>query len=96
MMDNDDTGTVRIGRIFPGGASPSSDEVAVAAVIVGGLVILWGIRKGVKGLGPIELAGSTLSAVEFLGYLMVVGGTVRVVSHRYPDSPLSRALGFVY
>jgi hypothetical protein len=95
-MENDDVQTMRVGRVFPGGMSPSSDETAVAVMILAGLGILYAVRKGVRGLGPIELAGSTLSAVEFLGYLLVVGGTVRVISTRYPENPLARALGFVY
>jgi hypothetical protein len=95
-VDNDDGQTMRLGRIFPGGTSPSSDEVAVATVILGGLGVLYLIRKGVKGLGPVELVGSTLSAIEFAGYLVVVGGTIRVITTRYPENPLARALSFVY
>jgi hypothetical protein len=82
--------------VFPGGQRASSDELAVALTILAGLGALVAIRRGVKGLPGVELAGSTLSAVEFTGYLFVVGGTLRVLTTRFPDSAFARAVNFIY
>jgi hypothetical protein len=91
MSDN-----VRPLRILPGGMQPSGSEVAVAGVILGGAALLWALRRGLKGLGPVELAGSTLSGLEFFGYLMVVGGTIRVLQTQFPDNPVLAAINFIY
>ena len=73
-----------------------SETLAVAAVIGGGLVTLALLRKGLGGLGDVQLRASTLGALEWLAYAAVVGGTIRVLQTNYPDSKLVSALGFVY
>ncbi len=37
-----------------------------------------------------------LNALIFLAYLLIVGFSVRVISARFPDSPLGQALAFIY
>lgn len=70
-------------------------NVAVAAVIGGGLVTLWALRRGMKGIGDFQLTGSAVGAVEWLAYMAVVSGTIRVLSVNYPDNPIVQALTFV-
>lgn len=72
------------------------DQAAVAALILGGAVMLYGLRRGMRGIGPIELTGSMVGAAEFLAYLIVVGGTIRTLQTRFPDHAVSRALAFIY
>lgn len=82
--------------IFPGGAQPGSTEITMALLVLGSMAALYGIRRGVKGLGPVELAGSTLSAAEFAAYLIVVGTILRLVTIQWADRPIGKALSFIY
>lgn len=34
--------------------------------------------------------------LQFFAALMIVGGTIRVVEHKWPDSMVGRALGVAY
>lgn len=71
------------------------DQAAVAAAIVGGLVLLYAIRRGVR-VGPVALTGSALGAAEWLGYALVVGGTLRTAATIWPENGLVRAVnGFI-
>lgn len=70
-------------------------KVAVAAVVVGGVVTLYALNKGLRGIGDLRLTGSAAGAVEWLAYAAVVGGAVRVAQVQWPDHPAVQALGFV-
>jgi hypothetical protein len=73
----------------------SGDQAAVAAAIVGGLVLLAVIRRGAK-VGPVQLTGSAVGAAEWLGYALVVGGTMRTAATLWPDNGFVRAVnGFI-
>jgi hypothetical protein len=96
-MDPMEEGRPQVLRLIPGGASPSKDELAVAGWIVGAVAGLYLLRKGLKGIGPIELVGSTASGLEFAGYLIVVGAALRTLqTHLDPESSVSRALSYIY
>lgn len=82
--------------ILPGGGRPSTDAVMVAAVMGGSLLALYGLRRGLRGIGPIELTGSGISGVEFAAYLMVVGGMIRTLQATFPDNPVVKATAFLY
>lgn len=72
------------------------DQFAVAALIGAGALLIMSLRKGLRGIGPIELTGSSVGAAEWFGYLLVVGGTIRVIQTQYPDSAVARGLAFIY
>ena len=40
------------------------DQFAVAALVGAGAVGLWGLRRGMRGIGPIELTGFNLYSVQ--------------------------------
>jgi hypothetical protein len=83
-------------RALPGGSKPSSAEGQVAILIAGGALILYSLRKGMKGIGPVQLTGSGISGVEFAAYLVVVGGIIRTAQATWPDNPIVKATAFVY
>ena len=72
------------------------EEVAVALLMVGGLATLWALRKGMRGIGPLQLTGSAVSGVEFAAYLVVVGGMIRVAQATWPENPVVKASAFIY
>lgn len=76
-------------------AVTDGSNVAVAAVIGGGIVTLWAIRRGFSGIGDFQLRGSTIGAVEWLAYMAVVSGTIRILSVNYPENRALQALNFV-
>lgn len=76
--------------------SLQSEPIAVALVLAGGLVSLAILRKGMKGIGDLQLFASTMGAVEWLAYAAVVGGTLRVAQINFPDNKLVQALAFIY
>jgi len=39
---------------------------------------------------------TTVSAVHFLFLLLIVGTLIRLVEVHYPDTPVGRALSFIY
>jgi len=73
-----------------------SEPIAVALVLAGGLVSLAILRKGMKGIGDLQLFASTMGAVEWLAYAAVVGGALRVAQINFPDNKLVQALAFIY
>jgi len=74
----------------------NADQLALAAIMLGSLGILVALRKGMKGIGPIELTGSTVSGVEFAALLMLVGSGVRLTEIYTAGTPFGRALAFIY
>lgn len=76
--------------------STDSSTLAVGGVILGGLATLYLLRRGLRGIGDLQLTGSALSAVEWAAYAAVVGGTLRVAQTAFPDNKVVQALGFVY
>jgi len=74
----------------------TSDQVALAGLMLGALGVLIALRKGMRGIGPIELTGSTVAGVEFAALLMLVGSGVRLVEIYTADRPVGRALSFIY
>lgn len=87
---------IRLPRLIPGGEAPGPQELAVAGVLLGSLGLLWAFRKGFRGLPGVELSGSAARGVEFAAYLMVVGGTLRVLSIQFPNSNVAKAINFLY
>lgn len=81
---------------FPQVAEVTADQWALAALLLGSLGTLVALRKGMKGIGPLELTGSTIAAVEFAAMLMLIGTAVRQVQIYTADKPIGRALAFVY
>jgi len=76
--------------------SLTADQIALAAIMLGSLGALVALRKGMKGIGPIELTGSTVSGVEFAALLMLVGSGIRLIEIYTAGTPFGRALSFVY
>ena len=76
--------------------SLQSEPIAVALVLAGGLVSLAILRKGLKGVGDLQLFASTMGAVEWLAYAAVVGGGLRIAQINFPDNKLVQALAFIY
>lgn len=83
-------------KALPGGARPSSEEGAVALLIGGSLLGLWLLRRGLKGIGPVQLTGSGIGGAEFAFYLMTVGGIIRTAQATWPDNPVVKATAFIY
>ena len=83
-------------KALPGGERPSMEEGSVALLIAGGLVGLFALRKGLKGIGPIQLTGSGIAGAEFLFYLLVVGGMIRTAQATWPENPIVKATAFIY
>jgi hypothetical protein len=73
-----------------------SENLAVAIVLAGGLVSLALLRKGMKGIGDLQLFASAMGAVEWLAYAAIVGGTLRVAQINFPENKLVQALAFIY
>lgn len=101
MTTQDGTGTTGTGnakaqvlQLVP--RNVTRDQFAVAALVASGALMLWGLRRGMRGIGPIELTGSMVGAAEWFAYLLTVGGTIRVIQTQYPDSAAARALAFIY
>ena len=88
--------TEQTGRVIPFPTTLNRDQAAVAAMIGVGALGIWALRKGMRGIGPIELTGSMVGATEWLAYLLVVGGTIRTIQTKYPDAAFSRAMSFIY
>jgi len=84
---------VDFAALRPGGDTPDSTTVAYAGLIVGGVALLYVIRKGFLGGPDNSLIGSTTGALQWFGYYLVVVGTVRVLQLRTGDTAVGRALG---
>ncbi len=80
---------------FPKAAEVTPDQWALAAILLGSLGALIVLRKGMKGIGPIELTGSTISGIEFTAMFLIVGTGVRLVQIYTADRPIGRALAFI-
>lgn len=83
-------------RLFPGGRMGGSDEMAVAGVMVGSALALYGLRRGLTGVGQLQLTGSAVRGVEFAAYLLLVGGVIRTLQTQFPESRIARAVNYIY
>ncbi len=81
---------------LPSLASVTPDQVALAVLMLGSLGTLAALRKGMKGIGPIELTGSTVAGVEFAALFILVGAAFRLAQIQLADTPLGRALAFIH
>jgi len=80
---------------FPQLATVTADQWALAGLMLGSLGTLILLRKGMKGIGPLELTGSTVAGVEFLAMFILAGSTIRLAQIYTADRPIGRALAFI-
>ena len=57
-QDGNDTPTAQAQIISLVPRNVSRDQFAVASLVATGALLLWGLRRGMRGIGPIELTGS--------------------------------------
>jgi len=85
-----------ITNLIPGGSKPGPNEWAVAGIVLVSLGALYGFRKGIKGIGDMQLSGSAVRGVEFAAYLMIVGATIRTLQTQFPKSAFAKAVNYIY